>query len=387
MNVTIIKERLSVLVPSKERMEKLKAKMLEYDKTFDRHLPPNMSLKEQMLFAKRLAFLTRAGVTILEGLHMIEEQAQGKRYGKIVRAISQDIQEGSSLSRSLGKFPKMFGEFSINIIHIGENSGSLSDNLEYLAEELKKRNDLKNKVISAFIYPAVITVATIGITAFLMLYLFPKLMPIFNSLKMELPLTTKIVIAISVFLQQWGLIALIVCIVLCVAVIVVRRYSYKARNVIDKVLLTLPVVGVLLRTFNLAVDMRTLGLLIRSGTPITPALHLVAKTSHSTVYRQHFENLSEVVGRGEQMSTYMKTQKKDFPPLLTQMVSVGERSGSLSTSLEYLATMYEIEMDDYTKNLASMIEPALMVIMGLVVGLIAVSIITPIYGITEHLKP
>lgn len=357
-----------------------------YNRYADSHAP-RLSVKEQMFFTKRLAFLINAGVPILEALTMLADQASSRNYARVMKSVIEDVSNGQSLSRSLGRFPDTFGDFGVNIVKIGESSGTLSKNLEYLSEELKKRHSLKQKVIGAFVYPAVITVATLSITGFLVLYLFPKIMPIFSSLHMDLPLSTKIVIAVSVYLQQWGLLTLGALVVLVIALAIALKRYERLRFAYDGWVLRAPIMGTMISFYNLANATRTLGLLLKSGVTLAEALPLTSDTTQNLVYKKEYRLLAESITRGERISTYLFTRSALFPPVVTQMITVGERSGSLSDSLVYLSDLYETEVDEFTKNLSSLIEPALMVIMGILVGFIAISIITPIYGITQNLHP
>lgn len=377
----------AVLVPMGNGWSRLSARYVSLRDTYEAKTSPKLSLKEQMFFAKRLAFLVNASVPILESLSMLSEQSKSRRYTRVMGSVLADVTQGYSLARALGRFPNIFGDFGINIVRIGESSGTLSQNLEYLADELKKSDTLRRKVLGALVYPAVITVATLSITGFLTLYLFPKIMPIFTSLHMELPLSTKIVIGVSSFLQAWGLLTLGIVIALGIAATIAVKKSEKLRYLLDSWTLKLPVAGDMIRYFNLATATRTLGLLLRSGVTLAEALPLTADTTKNLIYKEQYRQLSEAVIRGERISGYMFKEPDLFPVIATQMVAVGERSGNLSSTLVYLSELYEAEVDDFTKNLSSLVEPALMVMMGLLVGFIAVSIITPIYGITQNLHP
>lgn len=346
---------------------------------------PRLSVKEQAFFIKRLSFLIKASVPILEGLSMVSEQTMSRRYARVIDSVLKDVSNGISLSRSLGKFPHIFGEFGINIIKVGESSGTLSQNLDYLADELHKKQVLKRKVMGALVYPAVITVATLAITGFLILYLFPKIMPIFASLKMELPITTQIVIAVSTFLQASGGWLVLGLVVAVTVIFGLHKQSEWFRFAFDQAVLRMPVFGVMFRYYSLANINRTLGLLLKSGITLAEALPLTADTTQNLVYRAELRHLATSVNRGEQLSKHLKKNRFLFPDVMTQMILIGERSGNLSNTLIYLSELYEAEVEDFTKNLSALIEPALMVIMGIVVGFVAVSIITPIYGITQNL--
>lgn len=346
-----------------------------------------LSMKEQTFFAKRLSFLAKAGVPILEGLHMIREQTLGKGYAKVMDSVISDVSNGQYLSTSLGKFKNVFGEFAINIISVGESTGTLSENLEYLAEELKKKQALKRKVVGAFVYPIIVTLATLGITTFLIMYLFPKIMPVFMSLHMKLPLSTRIIIALSNFLREHGFALLLGIILFFIVFMTTLKKSKKFHFLFDSVLLRIPVLGQLIAYFNLANMSRTLGLLLKSGLTLSEAIPITEKTTKNLVYKRQYQKLDTVVNRGEKISTYLKSRKGLFPDTFSQIVAVGERSGNLPHSFMYISELYEAEVDDFTKNLSQMIEPILMVVMGVLVGFIAISIITPIYGITQNIHP
>jgi type II secretory pathway component PulF len=345
-----------------------------------------MSIKDQSFFIKRLSFLIKAGIPILESLVMIREQTRRKGYGTILDSVIADVSRGQYLSTGLGKFRKMFGDFSINIISFGETAGILSENLEYLADELQKKDALRKKIVSAFIYPAIVTMATFAITGFLMLYLFPKILPVFSSLRITLPLSTRMVMYFSNFLQHHWLTLISIIFVLIVSIIIAVKKSKIFAFYFDKTILKLPLVGNMIQSYNLANTTRTLGLLLKSGVTLSEALPITARVCGNLVYVNELEKLSDIINRGEKMSVYLSKNRNLFPDVLTQIISVGEKSGNLSRSLIYLSELYEAEVEDFTKNLSSLIEPVMMIVMGIMVGFIAISIITPIYSITQNLS-
>lgn len=346
-----------------------------------------LSVKEQTFFAKRLSFLMNAGVPILESLHMIREQTRSKRYANVLDVLIDRVSNGQTLSSGLNKFSKTFGTFAINVISIGESTGILGENLEYLAEELKKKQALHKKIVGAFIYPIIVTIATLGITSFLVVYLFPKIMPIFSSLNYDLPFTTRAVIWVSDFLRKDGLLLLALICLALIAFAVVNKKSKKFRYAFHRNILRVPIVGNIIQYYNLSNCMRTLGLLLKSGITLSEALPITAEATENMVYRSEFKLLEKTVSRGEKMSSYLRKNRALFPDVMTQIITVGERSGDLQNSLIYLSGFYESEVEDFTKNLSNIIEPILMIFMGIMVGFIAISIITPIYGITQHLSP
>lgn len=348
---------------------------------------PRLSLKDQIFFAKRLSFFIHAGVPLIEAIDIIRLQTRSKGKRELFNTIQKDIAEGQYLATSLARSGGVFNDFAINIIRVGEGSGILKENLTYLADELTKRKELRSKVTSALVYPAFITVATVGITILLTVFIFPKIMPIFVSLHVPLPFTTRALIAVSLFLKSWGLLTLFGLIVLGVTGVILRNTYTRVRHAADSVLLSLPLAGSIAKSYNLANYSRTLGLMLRSGIPITTAMGVVSQTTPNLLYKNAYSEITDALVRGETVSQGLARFPKLFPDVLTHMVSVGEKTGSLAQTLIYLAELYETEVNDLTKNLSSSIEPVLMMVMGLIVGLIAVSIITPIYAITQHLSP
>lgn len=345
------------------------------------------SIKEQTLFAKRLSFLVKAGVPLIESLHLIRKQTKSKAKVKVYDRIIKDVANGQFLATSLSKYTNLFGEFTINLIRVGEHSGVLSQNLSYLADELTKKHALKRKVIGALVYPIFITVATLGVTGLLTVFIFPKIMPIFISLHVDLPLSTRVLLAVSKYLQVWGVLTIVLFAMFIVALLAVRARIERVRFWGDYILLRLPLAGSIARSYNLANFSRTLGLLLKSGIHVGEALAITAETTPNLVYKQAYMRVVHSVNKGEQISRALEREQNMFPDLLSHMISIGETTGNLIGTLVYLSELYEGEVEEYTKSLSSAIEPVLMIVMGLLVGTIAVSVITPIYDITQHLQP
>ncbi len=344
------------------------------------------STKNQTFFAKRLSFLIKAGVPVLEGMHVIKNQTKSSKESKVFEKVISDISNGQTLATSLSKQKGVFGNFAINIIRAGESSGTLTQNLNYLADELKKKDMLRNKIMGALLYPIIITVATFGITGFLAVYIFPKITPIFQGLNAKLPVSTKIVIWITDTIREDGIFILLGVIALISTLVITIRRSAKARFIYDGLILRIPLIGKIIKSYNLTNTTRTLGLLLKSGISLNEALHVTADTTENVRYKKAFEDISHHIMKGKNVSETLERVPLLFPSMIPHLVSIGEKSGNLSNTLVYLSEFYENEFDDLTKNLSSAIEPILMVIMGFMVGFIAISVITPIYEITNNLK-
>lgn len=344
-----------------------------------------LSLRDQALFAKRLSLLIKAGVPLFEALNILKRQVKGANR-KMFDHIAHDVAGGLFLSKSLLKFKNIFGDFTINIIKVGENSGTLGENLKYLAEEIDKKRELKGKVVGAIIYPAVILFFALAVSALMTLFLFPKLLPVFQSLHVSLPFTTRALIWLSSFLQQHGLAVLLGFAAAIVAFIFIFRRFETVRYARDAVLLRLPIIGGLFRNYHLTNITRTLGLLLKGQLRVLEAIEVAAETSTNLLYRRELEHLKYSITKGSTIAKHLEKHPGLFPIMITEMIGIGETTGNLSETLIYLAQICEQELDEDTKRLSSVIEPAMMIVMGLLVGFVAISIITPIYAITQHLS-
>ncbi len=346
----------------------------------------HFSTHEQVLFAKRLSFLAKAGVTSIESMTIIRNQTKSREKRRIFDAIISDISAGQFLSTSLHRYGNLFGEFTITIIRVGEHTGRLSENLMYLAQELSKRHALKRKIQNALVYPMFITLATLGVTGLLVVFIFPKIMPIFTSLDITLPLTTRILLAVSDYLKTWGLLTILGCILACCVFFVFRALFLPFRTFTDKLILSLSIVGHIARAYNCANFCRTCGLSIDAGIQIVEALNITAQATKNTVYKNACLAIAGGSVKGEKISASMVEYPALFPDMLVHMVHIGETTGNLSETLSYLSDLYETEVEESTKNLSSTIEPMLLLTMGILVGIIAVSVISPIYEVTRHIS-
>ncbi len=344
------------------------------------------SIKKQTFFAKRLSFLIKAGLPILESLTVIQKQTKSAGEIKIFNKIIDDISNGQSLANSLTKFQGVFGGFAINIIRAGESSGNLTMNLNYLADELRKKEILKNKILSAMLYPIIITIATFLITGLLIIYIFPKILPIFSSLHAQLPLSTRIVIFVSEIFRNYGLHILLAGLLIFMISGLLIKYVKRVQFFYHGFLIRIPFIGGVVKNYNLSNLTRTLGLLLKSDISIGESILIAGDTTENSQYKNALVEISLAVSKGKNLSECMVAYPALFPDMICHLVAVGEKSGSLSNTLIYLSEFYENEFDDLTKNLSSAIEPVLMILMGILVGFIAISVITPIYEITNSLK-
>ncbi len=339
-------------------------------------------LQQRILFTKSLALSLKSGVSLVNSLAFIKKQVKSKSLKSILDSLIKDAENGIFLSVGLLKFRNVFGDLFINIVKVAEASGTLPENLIYLGEELKKKHELRKKVRGALIYPIIILIATIGIAASMILFVFPKILPIFQGSKVELPLTTRLLIKFSDFITHYGILALIGAILFIVAF----RFSLRFKSFqyyVHQSMFYIPILGGTVVSYNMTNLTRTLGLLLRSGIKIVEALSITADTLSNAVYRNELKKAGEYVQRGEFFSKYLALHEKKFPTTVSSMISVGENTGNLTDNLFYLAEYYEGEVDDFVRNLSSILEPVLLLFMGGIVGFIALSFITPIYQLTK----
>jgi type II secretory pathway component PulF len=282
------------------------------------------------------------------------------------------------------RYRPVFGDFFINLVRVGETSGTLSENFRYLAIELGKKGELRKKITGAIAYPIIILFATLGITGIMSFFIFPKILPVLKSLHVPLPLTTRTFIAVSQFMISYGAALFIGLALISVVFILLLRIRH-IRFLWHSTLLSTPLIGRLMTEVNIINIARTLNLLLKGGVKIVQALETTAMTLTNFVYQDEVKRIALAVQRGETMSKSMIANPHLFPPTFAQMAAVGENTGKLDETLVFLADFYESEMDNSTKSMANILEPGMLLVMGGIVAFVALSFITAIYTITQTL--
>lgn len=342
-----------------------------------------ITFQDRINFARHLSLVIKAGLPIFEGLKIIQTQTESSILKKVVGVLMDDVNSGKFLADGLQKFDYLFGSFFVNIVRVGEASGTLSKNLLYLADELRREKELQTKVRSAMVYPLVILVATIGVAGFLTFYVFPKLVPVFGSLNVELPVTTRILLSSLTFMREYGFVALLGSLIFIVIFRFVIKKVTPIRYLINQSFVYIPVVSDLTVSINAVNFSRVLSLLLKSGVKIVEALQITKNTFNNLVYQRIMEQAAEEMKKGGQLGAFLVPRKRYFPPLVSGMVRIGESTGNLEDNLEYLAQYYDEEVDTKLHSLTSLVEPLMLLVMGLLVGFVALSIITPIYSISQ----
>jgi type II secretory pathway component PulF len=343
-----------------------------------------VNLAQKAVFARNLAIMLRAGISIGEALEIIFDSITGK-FKKVVYGVWQSVEAGQSLSNSLASYPKIFSGLFKSAVYIGEESGTLSENLNNVANQLDKDKEMRAKVSGAILYPAVVLVAAIILGLVVAFVVLPKIVPLFEGLKIKLPLSTRVLIWLSNVVQAHGILIIVSLLVAVTALIWASRQKFS-RPLTHWLLLNFPLIKRISINFNLSRFCRTLGMLLQSGLSIDEAIKVTGESLGNYYYHRSLFGVYEGIGKGSTLAENLAIYKKLYPVMLIRMVMVGEKSGKLEESLFYLADYYEREVDNDTKSLATSIEPILLIFIGLVVGFLAISIITPIYSVTSGIK-
>ncbi len=348
------------------------------------HLFDHLSLSDKMMFCEELSTLINAGVPLAQSISIIKEQSQKGVMKKVTDGLLKDIEGGQSLSGALENQGKFFSPVFVNMVRTGETSGTLDVTMRDLAVQTEKDHDLVSKIRSAMTYPAVILVVMTGAVIFLLVKVVPAISGLFDELGATLPLTTRIMIAISQIIVHDGIFLAIGAVAIIIGIYMALTRVAPIQKVFHAVILKVPIIGNISLKFNLARFSRTLGSLLGSGVSVLEALEIVSHSTKNVIFSNEVEKVKEKVRNGAPLAEPLK-QSKIFPTIVFQMVGVGEETGNLDKMLIKIAEFYERQIESFTKNLSGIIEPIIMLIVGVAVGFIIVSIITPIYQATQNI--
>lgn len=333
-----------------------------------------------VLLTKHLSVMLNAGLSLLESLSILEEQASTWRLRLILRRTVKTVEQGKTLSEALEQYPRVFSAFYVNIVRAGEVSGTLETNLEHLALQLSKDYELRARVRSALLYPTVVLVAAAAIGFFFATYVIPQVSGLFANLKgVKLPLVTVIMIDVANFTRRYTFATFFGGLAGIYFILWLLRRRFLA-PVTHWIVLRLPIVGPTVRDVNLARFALVLGTMLRSGIPITTSLQVTSDVLGNYYYRRTLRKTLSLIQEGVPLSEGLLGSPRLFPRIASRMVSVGERSGRLEEVLKYLAEFYDLEVQTTMRNLANILEPVLLVVIGLVALALAYAIIIPIYN-------
>jgi len=337
-----------------------------------------ISRKDIVLFSRQLSIMFRSKVPLVESLQTLSTQTANPTFKENILKMSEEIEGGASFSQALSLYPKIFSSFFIAMVKSGEVSGKLSEVLNYLADHLEREYHLAAKTRGALLYPALIVVVVILVLLLMIFFVIPQLAEVLETGNQPLPVPTRFIINLAEFLRNWGLLLLVL---LAFLVFSLFRYqaTQKGKNAFDKLFLRLPMIGPLLKMIYLSRFAENLSTLISGGLPIAQSLETVADIIGNNSYRSLISQVRDKVKRGEAISSVLSQAPELFPPVFVQMVLVGEKTGSLDTSLMNIVSFYQKEIDRTIDNVLSILEPVLILILGLIVAGIMLSILMPLY--------
>src|SRR3989339_369777 len=350
---------------------------------FDAHLT-RVPFVHKMLFIHHLQIMTKAGLSILTALKILSEQTENRKLRLVIAAAKQDVEKGQQLSEALSKSPTIFPPIYVSMRAAGESAGKLEDSLKNIYIQMHKNNELNSRIRGAMIYPAVILVAMGGVALEVVVFILPKLLVMFQEFNAQLPLPTRILIWITNFLLNYGLWVLAGLIIM---VFVIRWLLKKPsfRRAVHLFSLSLPIAGGIFKKVNLARFTLTLSSLLQSSIPIIEAVRTTADVQGNVIYKEQLIEAAETLKKGEPLSEILGRFPRTFPPMVTEMIMVGEESGQVELMLKEMSDYYSDEVDTIMRNFSTIIEPVIILILGLAVAGIAVAVIMPMYSLAQSM--
>lgn len=328
--------------------------------------------------------MLRSGVPLTRAIEFLSLQTKNKYFASILKQLITDLSKGVNFSDSLARWPKIFGLFFTNMIKASEAVGILDEALEILAEQLEKSKNLRSKIIEAIIYPVIILGLMVGISLFLVFFVFPQIINLYNSIDVKLPLLTSIFLVIITFLTKYAIYLFAVFFGAFAAVLMAVKFTKKGSRAFDWVILHTPVFGNISQKLNTALFARNITSLLKGGVALPQALEITAKTLSNSYFEELCVKSAQDVRRGEKLSaSFGKSESDVFPLLVIQMIGVGEETGSLNKLLVHLTEFYEEETRTVIASLTTMIEPILMIIIGVGVAFIAISTVQLLYSFLQ----
>ena len=365
-----------------QRIQPIPTRVREKGKGLEKEITlPGFGVKvtahDVMLFTRQFATMIDAGLPIVQGLEILSQQSENKAFRNIIRVIKQDVEGGFTLADALKKHPKAFDDLYVNMVAAGEVGGVLNTILNRIALFIEKANKLKRKVKGAMIYPCTIIAVAVAVVTILLLYVIPVFAELYGGMGKALPAPTQITIDMSNWFRAYFVYMAIGVGILVAAI----RFYYKTpqgRMVIDGLMLNMPIIGDLLRKVAVARFSQNMSILLSSGVPILDGLAITAKTAGNRVVEQAIMDARVSISQGKTVAEPL-TESKIFPPMVCQMVAIGENTGALDAMLKKVADFYEEEVDNSVANLTSLMEPLIMVVLGVILGGLVISMYLPIF--------
>lgn len=341
----------------------------------------SVPLKDKIIFTKQLAIMIRSGLSIVDSLHSLEGESTNKNFQAVTADLAREIEGGRPFSEALLKHPDVFSEIYVNMVKSGEKSGKVDEVLERLTVHLEKDFDVVRKIRGALAYPAFVLVTMVVVIAIIIVYVIPQLRTIFDDSGVELPISTKILIGTSDFLRHYGIYLVVGLVLMTVALIQWHKHK-SGRRFFDKLIVVTPVINSLIRKTYMARFTRTFAALVSSGLPFLEVFKTSGKVLGNIIYEEEIAAMAKKVEDGMQLSEVFKKSSL-FPAMIGQLSAVGEKSGNIDEVFESMADFYDREVDAVTSNLSALLEPILMVGIGVGVAAIVMAVLQPIYGLVN----
>lgn len=344
-----------------------------------------IKMHDKIIFARNLGGMLEAGLSLSRGLSVLERQTKNKKLKETYKALNESITAGKTFHESMAEFPKVFNTLFISMVKAGEEGGTLSDALKQIASQTEKTYLLQKKLKGAMIYPAIIISVMVLIGVLMMVFVVPSLTATFKELNAPLPKSTVLILGLSEFLKNNYILSALIVIVFAAAFYTAAKTA-KGKEWLDYLALHTPLISNLVKETNSARTARTLSALLHSGVDLILATQITGDVLQNTYYKNILKKVEKQVEKGEPISSVFLAESKFYPVFVGEMISVGEETGELSHMLVGVADFYENEVEQKTKDLSTVIEPFLMVFIGLVVGFFAVSMITPMYTVMNNIN-
>jgi len=367
--------------------EELERKILypkSINQKFDLWIDPVRPIpdEEKIFFIQNLSIMLKSGLSASRSFRALTLQAANPKFKRVLAKVTRSVEKGLPIAQSMSEHPKVFSHIFISMIQAGEQSGKLEKVLTELSTQMKRSHDLKSKVKGALMYPMAILISMVAIGSGMIIFVIPKLTAVFSEMNAELPVPTKILIAVSNGANKYALI-IVPIIIISIGLLVYGTRKGKGQKIWHKIILLMPVVGSIAIKINLAKIARTLSSLLATDMPIVISLKLTANTIKNALYRESLMIMSINVEQGKTMASQMPQFKKLYPPVAHQMVQVGEETGEISNILAQLAEFYEEDVSNTMNSLPSLIEPILIVTLGAAVGAMAIAVIMPMFSLAN----
>lgn len=344
----------------------------------------SVSQHDIILFAKNLGSTMKAGLPISRALEVMLREVKNKKLKEVLTTLNAKIMGGSSLNQALGEYPKIFSPLFISMVAAGEESGNLPDALRLVSIQLEQTYLLKKKIRGAMLYPSIILIAMVIIAILMLVFIVPTLTATFKELHVALPLSTQVILVLSDLIRTHYFLVLVVLAILSFFAVVAAKTA-TGRKMFDYVFLHAPIVGPLVKEVNSARTTRTLSSLLSSGIDMVEAIHITGTVVQNSYYKAVIDEAEKEVQKGVSLSSVFSKKEKLYPAFVGEMVSVGEETGAIGDMLLQVALYYEDDVEQKTKNMSTVIEPILMIIIGAAVGFFAFSMITPTYTVLNNI--